>query len=415
MAENTFHRKDDIRRAPKLKVFLGGLPLSWNELTVEEFMNRFCRVNSVSIHRDGEGNSKRFGFAFVQTWNPESVFGRHMLMRRHPDETEQYLEVKPIKSRPIFIFFHGQVPVSDADIYHTFLEIGHRLVTIECLDTSRTQNPILAYRLLFEKESSSKDVVGLRTIYISGIEAQLSFNAPPGGYLSPKHQSYQPNTQHFKGKMGSGYQNALPSKQTPNEMGGAQVFGATNSNHSAPSINSPKKLVQSNSETFDEEPSDYESEPVGGTQKKMQDELYMAESADERTEIESADRNSQPRAVRKLSYSRNKGQEFYPTEVGIVAPEIPGETFEQQQFITSPQMVPSMTQPRLFTPLSPGAGVAWPSAQPLSGSYPQFHTLLAAGYPAFHSGLQMQAYSLPSEPMKSKECIIPYYTFPFRE
>lgn len=414
MAENSFLRKDDIRRAPKLKVFLGGLPQHWNEHTVEEFMNRFCRVNSVTIHRDGDGNSKKFGFAFVQTWNPDSVFGRHTLMRRHPDETEQYLEVKPIKSRPIFIFFHGQVPISDADIYHRFLKEGHRIATIECLDTSRSQNPVLAYRLLFEKETSSKDVVSLRTMYINGIEGQLSFNPPPGGYMSPKHQSSQPNTQQYKGKMGSIYQSAMHPKQSSNELGASQYFGASNSNHSAPSINSPKKLLQSNSDIFDESISEYESELVGN-QKNTSDQFYEGEVSEERTEPESTERNSQPRAVRKLSYSRNKGQEFYPTDVGLVAAEVSGDTFEPQQFSNSPQMVPSMTQPRLFTPLSPGSGVAWPPAQPISGSYPQFHTLLATGYPAFHSGLQMQAYTLPSEPMKSKECIIPYYTFPFRE
>jgi RNA recognition motif. (a.k.a. RRM, RBD, or RNP domain) len=413
MAENSFQRKDDIRRAPKLKVFLGGLPLNWDEEAVQEFMNRFCKVISVTIHRDSDGNSKRFGFAFVQTWNPESVYGRHTVMTRYPDEPEQYLEVKPIKSRPVFISIHEHGNISDADIYHRFLELGHRLASVELLETSRAHIPTTMFRLHFERETSSKDAVSMRMINIKGLEAHLSFGPPSGGFQSQKTQITPFQGQQSKVKSNQNYQNVQSSKPSYAEMGGLQSFGTAVSNQSGPSTTSPKKFFQPNPDMSKESPTDFEKNSLVH-HKIRPPSLHRMVSEDEKFEMETTDRNSQPRAVRKLSYSINKGQEFYPTEVGLSSLEQISDSFDQHYIQPSPQLMPAIGQARLFSPITPGLGVPWSPSQAVAGAFTQFPALMP-GYTAFQPGLHMQAYTLPSEPVKSKECIIPYYTFPYRE
>jgi len=334
-------------------------------------------------------------------------------MTRYPDEPEQYLEVKPIKSRPVFISFDEHGNISDADIYHRFLELGHRLASVELLETSRAHVPTTTFRLQFERESSSKDAVSMRMINIKGLEAQLSFSPPSGGFQSQKSQITQVQSQQFKGKSNQNYQNVQITKPTYIEMGGTQNFGTAGSSQSGPSTTSPKKLFSLNPDLPKESSADFEKNSVVHKE-MMAPSLYRMESEEEKLEMETNDRSSQPRTVRKLSYSRNKGQEFYPTEVGLSPSEQIRESFDHHYLQPSPHMISSVGQPRLFSPISPGLGVPWSPTQAVSSAYTQYPPLMA-GYSPFQPGLHMQAYTLPSEPVKSKECIIPYYTFPYRE
>lgn len=412
MAENGFYRKEDSRkRLKQLKVFLGGLPVNWNEGTLEEFMNKFCRVASVTIHRNHDGKSKGFGFAQIQTWNPESVYGRHMISRGFGDEPDQYVEVKPIKSRPVYLTFHDHCQISDTAIHQKFLELGHLLSKIEAVDTSRAQYPTVVRRLIFDKESSSKEVVGLRIIMINGWEGHLSGNQPDSVFESPRmyqHQHHPHQNQHYKGKPHQHHTIAASPKLSLME-GGAEMYNSGNMSPVGHGGHSSKKQFHSNSDTFEDVPSEFETEGFG--ELKAPSSLFKRmESEEAVTETDFSEKSSLPRAVRKLSYSRNKGQEFYPTEVALGTAEPPKEG-EQPYLSNSPQMLPQMGQPGLF-PVP--AGVAWPHNSSVAGAFAPFQALLN-GYPGFQAGLPVQSYPLPTEPVKSKECIIPYYTFPFRE
>jgi len=413
MAENGFYRKDDNRKRPKqLKVFLGGLPVNWNEPTLEEFMNKFCRVISVTIHRNPDGKSKGFGFALIYAWNLDAVYGRHTVARGFGDEPDQYVEVKPIKSRPVYLTFHEHCQISDTAIHQRFFELGHPLAKIEAVDTSRSQFPTVMRRLIFDRESSSKEIVALRVISINGWEGHLSGNQPDSVFESPRmyQNQHHHQGQHYKGKPNHHQPNGVSPKHSPMDVGGAQHYGGPHMSHMGAGTHSGKKPFHSNSDTFEEAPREFDAEGFGEL-RESPTHFKRMESEEAVTETDFSEKSSLPRAVRKLSYSRNKGQEFYPTEVGMGTAEPPKEAMDQSFLPNSPQMLQSMPQTNLF-PMT--GGVAWSHTPTVAGAFAPFQALLG-GYPGFQTGLQVQSYPLPSEPVKSKECIIPYYTFPFRE
>lgn len=415
MAENQYYKKEDTRGPPKLKVFLGGLPLHWNEDIVQEFMSRFCRVNSITIHRDHEGNSKKFGFAVIQTWNPDSVYGRHIVPPLYPNEPEQYLEVKQILSRPVFISFGEQAKISEADIFNRFLLMGHPLTAVDLLNPSRMQAPNLTYRLQFEREASTKEITSMRSININGQPGQITSSFQGGNFTNQKSLAQHGQPHQYKSKVNKNYQNAQSPKHSMSHEGGSQPsFGISNLNLSGPSTYSPKKVVSNLPEIVEFDADYLETHHTEGTD-KAEASLTRMESLEDTGDLDFTDRNSQPRAVRKLSYSKNRGQEFYPTELGTVTSEQTKDSLEAQYMQSpQPQLMQPLVQSRLFNPMTQGVGAPWTPSPALAGMYPQFQALMP-GYPAFQTGVPMQTFTLPAEPVKSKECIIPYYTFPYRE
>lgn len=87
------YSRDEIQ-VPNSRVFLGGLNPSWDEQDVAKIMNRFGKIEDISVARNYSGESK--GYAFVTFTSPgaaASSYGMHTYQGRQ-------IESKPSIKQP---------------------------------------------------------------------------------------------------------------------------------------------------------------------------------------------------------------------------------------------------------------------------------------------------------------------------
>lgn len=145
-----------------LKVFIGGIPQSWEPVHVAQLMQKFGNVINVEIKRDETGYSKGYGFAYLEDHlPPKHIYGRHHYYNA-------VIEVKELKQKYIYVCLNENKKMTEAVIVDALVEQGHELEFVE-LGSNFPKLPSNYARITFQREASAKWFLNRRYVEIDGV------------------------------------------------------------------------------------------------------------------------------------------------------------------------------------------------------------------------------------------------------
>lgn len=166
----------------ELKVFIGGIPLDWDEGEVRRFMQQFGVVEKVRINRDDNNKPKGFGFAtFSAHLNPALIYGKH-------PHHSHLIEIKLLLQRCLYLLLPSPDSLSSADIREYFQRIPYPVESIEPTYISGSPESFNV-KVTFTRDHNLKDIIDKRFIIIAGVRVEvtdhLEKSTKPGKHNNP--------------------------------------------------------------------------------------------------------------------------------------------------------------------------------------------------------------------------------------
>ena len=394
------------------KVFVGGLPQTWQSGHLAQFMSNFGRVVNVELKRDESGNSKGFGFVYLEDHLPlEQIYGRH-------DYYNASIEVKELKQKFIFVDLANNYKyLSEALLVQSFASQGHDVELVEAIRLHKYPSTVV--KVVFYHESSARYYLSRKLVEIDGQQYAVTASTEPFR-VKFEHQN--------QGKHGSHKASKHDHYQTSNEVEdgrGNHKEKHKGKSHKETSHNERYK-TNGNKEKQGESESSKNITSKGEEENHRVHKPKIEPSLDDQQHLQELDH---PKSPRKLSY-KGKDIDFHPRGPANLAtdPVLPEMDLSKKTSSVTAALSPN-TSKKEVTPLqsrlSPASldwnlegqsFVNWSEAALASnmlyqGFSPIFQSSSIANY-AKGSPLRPGVGDSHQEHPKKREVWIEFYTFP---
>jgi RNA recognition motif-containing protein len=150
----------------ELKVFIGGIPLEWDEAEVGRFMQQFGAVEKVRINRDESSKPKGFGFVTLSSHvDPTLIYGKH-------SSHAHSIEIKQLLQKCLYLLLPGPDSLSSEQISAYFDSLPYPLESVDPMYSSGSQNCYV--KVSFTRDHNLKAIIDKRFIDIDGVRVEVT-------------------------------------------------------------------------------------------------------------------------------------------------------------------------------------------------------------------------------------------------
>jgi hypothetical protein len=149
-----------------LRLFIGGIPLEWDEGHLHRFMQQFGVVEKVRINRDETSKPKGFGFATLSAHaDPAFIYGKHPGL-------SHTIEIKELLQKCLYLLLPGPESLTIEQVRSHFEKLPYPLDTVEPIYTSGSQNCFV--KVCFTRDHNLKAIIDKRFVDIDGVRVEVT-------------------------------------------------------------------------------------------------------------------------------------------------------------------------------------------------------------------------------------------------
>ena len=176
----------------ELKVFLGGIPLEWDEGEVRRFMQQFGAVEKVRINRDESSKPKGFGFVTLSAHvDPARIYGKHAHLAHS-------LEIKQLLQKCLYLLLPGPDALAPEQICAFFAALPYPLESVEPMYSSGSQNCFV--KVSFTRDHNLKAIIDKRFLDIEGVRVEVTDHLEKHGKQHKHTNPAKPSSAKIKKK-----------------------------------------------------------------------------------------------------------------------------------------------------------------------------------------------------------------------
>ena len=179
-----FEQSTDVC-ASELRLFIGGIPLEWDEGDLRHFMQQFGSVEKVRINRDETSKPKGFGFATLSSHvAPALIYGKHY-------SHVHTIEIKQLLQKCLYLQLPAPESLSNEQIRAYFEKLPYPIDSVDSIFVSGSQNCFI--KVCFTRDHNLKAIVDQRFLEIDAVQVEVTDHLEKQGKQSRHSQAAKPS------------------------------------------------------------------------------------------------------------------------------------------------------------------------------------------------------------------------------